>query len=114
MGNANSVSDLERAEHLPYGDGAGVKRVSIYNNGVQINAATEETLQAVLAASGGSVYNYIQTSEEATYTYYGYASSTGWKIKRETNATGIFKQAEGTGDYDTAFADRANKNYQYA
>ncbi len=46
MSNANAISDLERAEHLGYADGAGVKRVSVYNNGAQINAATEETLQA--------------------------------------------------------------------
>ena len=38
--NATSSSDLERAEHLNYGAGTGVKRVSIYNNGTQINAAT--------------------------------------------------------------------------
>jgi len=44
---ATAVSDLERAEHLNYADGKGTKRVSIFNDGVQINTATEETLQAV-------------------------------------------------------------------
>lgn len=42
MAQATSVSDLERAEHLNYADGKGVKRVSMYNNGVQVNAATAD------------------------------------------------------------------------
>jgi hypothetical protein len=75
--------------------------------------ATEETLQAVLASSGSS-YNFVQSEEGATYEYYGFASSTGWRIKRMTVATGIWKVAEGTGDYDTAWADRASKTYIYA
>lgn len=50
MGKATAVSDIERAEHLNYADGAGVKRVSVYNDGAQINAATEETLQAIQSA----------------------------------------------------------------
>jgi len=41
MAKATAVSDIERAEHLNYGDGAGVKRGSIYNDGSQVNAATE-------------------------------------------------------------------------
>lgn len=81
--------------------------------GNQINPGTEETLQAILAAQGGSVYNYIQSEETATYKYYGYASSTGWKIKRKTLATGIWMVDEGTGDYDTNWALRASKVYAY-
>lgn len=41
MSNATSVSDLEKAEHLNYADGKGVKRVSVFNDGVQVNVATE-------------------------------------------------------------------------
>lgn len=63
---------------------------------------------------GTSSYNYIQKDEGATYVYYGYASSTGWKIKRKTVATGVWEQAIGTGDYDTNWADRALKTYSYA
>lgn len=55
MSEANFISDAEKAEHLPFADGKGVKRVSAYNDGVQVNIATEETLQAVLSASGGSL-----------------------------------------------------------
>jgi hypothetical protein len=73
--------------------------------------ATEETLQAVLSAQGGSVYNYIQSDSDATYKYYGFASSSGWKFKRKTLATGVWNVAEGSGDYTTNWADRASKSY---
>jgi hypothetical protein len=52
MGKATSVSDLERAEHLGYADSKGVKRVSVFNDGVQVNAATEEGIQDVVTAIG--------------------------------------------------------------
>jgi hypothetical protein len=116
MSNATSVSDLERAEH----NGTfGVKKVAVYNDdgagnlSLQPKTATEETLQAVLAASGGSTYNYIQSETTASYKYYGYASSTGWKIKRKTLATGVWEVAEGTGDYDTNWSNRASQSYAY-
>lgn len=79
----------------------------------QKQIATEETLQAVLAASGGSVYNYIQSAADATYKYYGFASSTGWKFKRKTLATGVWMVAEGAGSYDTNWTARASKTYSY-
>jgi len=47
MSSANASSDIERAEHLNYADSKGVKRVSIFNDGVQTNVATEETLQGI-------------------------------------------------------------------
>lgn len=50
MSDANAISDLERAEHLGYADGKGVKRVSIFNDGVQINAATEEKQDSIITA----------------------------------------------------------------
>lgn len=53
MSEANAVSDLERAEHLAYAEGAGVKRVSIYNDGVQVNVATEEKQDTIITALGG-------------------------------------------------------------
>lgn len=79
----------------------------------QKTIATEETLQAVLSAQGGSTYNFIQSATDSLYKFYGYASSTGWKIKRKTLASGVWEVAEGLGDYDTAFSDRANKSYSY-
>jgi hypothetical protein len=42
MSNASNISELEMAEHLNYADGKGVKRVSIYNNGAQVNVLTDE------------------------------------------------------------------------
>ena len=111
MSSANSVSDLERAEHS---SAVLAKRVSTVNtDGTQINPATEETLQAVLAASGGSTYNFIQSEDAGTYKYYGYTDGTNWKIKRKTIATGVWKVADGTGDYDTAWAARSSQTYNY-
>jgi hypothetical protein len=57
--------------------------------------------------------NFIQSEEDAIYKYYGFASSTGWQIKRKTLATGIWKVASGEGDYDAAWADKENKIYGY-
>lgn len=42
MSDATAISELERAEHLAYSDSKGVKRVSVFNDGVQVNAATAE------------------------------------------------------------------------
>ena len=41
MSQANAVSDLERAEHQSY-PGGGVKRVTGFNDGVQIKFATSD------------------------------------------------------------------------
>jgi len=64
MSDANAVSDLERAEHLGYAGGKGVKRVSVFNDGVQVNVATEATQQSVLAAvqsiGGSASYRLIK------------------------------------------------------
>jgi hypothetical protein len=75
--------------------------------------ATEATLQALVAASGGSTYRYIQNETVGAYKYYAYFAVDGWKIKRKTLSTGVFMQSEGTGDYDTAFSDKVNKTYTY-
>ena len=64
---ATAVSDIERAEHLNYAAGTGVKRVSIYNDGAQVNAATEETLQAV-AGLNIPKFDYINGTETDTTT----------------------------------------------
>jgi len=50
MSQANAVSDLERAEHLGYDGGKGVKRVSIFNAGVQTNVATESKQDDIVTA----------------------------------------------------------------
>ena len=63
-GHATAVSDLERAEHLGYADSKGVKRVSVFNDGVQVNAATEETLQKIAGENYDSVT--VNTSNPAS------------------------------------------------
>jgi len=57
MSNATSISDIERAEHLNYADGKGVKRISVFNDGVQINTATEETQLLVNPVNSGARKN---------------------------------------------------------
>lgn len=71
---ANAVSDLERAEHLGYADGKGVKRTSIFNDGVQINAATEETLQKT--AEKPSDTEYVWTDGNLTQKIETYSDRT--------------------------------------
>lgn len=82
-----------------------------------VRPATEEKqddmITAINGISGTTPYNYIQKDEGATYIYYGYASPTGWKIKRKTVATGVWEVADGSGDYDTNWAARASKTYMY-
>lgn len=91
----------------------------ISKDGVLVNPATEETLQALLDASGGTSYNYIQSETGATYKYYGFSNLTGWQIKRKTLATGVWEIAyelftETYADFDAAWADRASITYNYA
>ena len=50
MIDASAISELERAEHLAYADSKGVKRVSLFNDGAQINAATEEKQDSIVSA----------------------------------------------------------------
>ena len=98
--------------HIKYDDPANPTSIS------RTNLATEETLQAVLAASGGTTYNYVKMDEGATYTYFGYTSTTGWQIKRMTNADTSLLYADGLfsgtyADFDTAWAARASITYAY-
>jgi hypothetical protein len=107
-------------DNMGFDDELKVPMVEIISkDGVLVNPATEETLQAVLAATGGTTYNYIQSEEGATYKYYGYSSSTGWQIKRKTLASGVWEIASGlfTGSYSTydlAWADKAIITFNYA
>lgn len=70
MGKATAVSDIERAEHLNYADGAGVKRVSIYNDGVQVKGATEDkqdsqiTLETALNALVTALNSTVTTNDK--------------------------------------------------
>lgn len=87
-------------------------------NGNLINPATSEKQDDIITAingiSGGTTYNYVQSETGATYKYFGYASSDGWKIKRKTLLTGVWEQASGTGDYETAWSQKSLKDYNYA
>jgi len=87
----------------------GVKNVA----GDEVNVATSEKQDEIIAALGGS-YSYVQKDDAGAYIYFGYASSTGYQIKRKTTATGIWMVVTGTGDYATNWASRASKTYVYA
>lgn len=86
--------------------------VSVDTTGLATEAKQDDMITAINGISGGTSYNYIQSAEnESGYNYDGFASSSGWKIMRETIATAKMQYALGTGDYDTAWADRVNKSY---
>jgi hypothetical protein len=103
-GHATAVSDLERAEHLGYSDSKGVKRVSIFNDGVQVSAATEETLQASL-----SDYKITDIDDAG---YYGYMKADGsWYIM--SGISGAYRYIKGNEDYTTAWSGRVGLDYEY-
>ena len=103
MANATYVSDLERAEHLGYADGAGVKRVSVYNNGTQVNAATEETQAAELA-----MYKITEINGD----YFGFTKADGgWYIM--WNNSGSWRYLKGDSGFTTAWTNRVGAGYDY-
>lgn len=97
--------DTARHQQVNIGEheeGANAKRVTIVDgSGSEVSIGT-------------SSYNYVQKDEGVTYIYYGFASTTGWKFKRKTIATGVWMVATGVGDYATNWTDRASKTYVYA
>lgn len=58
-------------------------------------------------------WNFISKAEDASLLYYGFARATGWQIKRKNKLSGSWSVASGAGDFDSAWADRANKSYGY-
>jgi hypothetical protein len=104
--------EVDRAGGGSFSD-PGVKNIA----NEYINPATEETLKEVRDALGGgtSTWYYVQKETGATYKYYGYASSTGWKIMRKTLATGVFGYAQDTAEaYETGWANRTTHTYTNA
>ena len=87
------------------------------SDGTTINPATEETLQAILAASGGGSYT-TRLDEGATYTYVGKAvagtddADPLWQITRYPSAdfsVGIF--ADGDSNFNNVWDDRESLSY---
>lgn len=58
-------------------------------------------------------WEFQDKDAQTVYIYYGFSTSTDWKIKRKTIATEVWGTASGTGDYAIAWADRENKTYSY-
>jgi hypothetical protein len=71
------------------------------------------TTQPVSGTFWPTPYNFIQSAETVTYKYYGFVCTGGWQIKRKTLATGVWEVAADVGDYATAWAARADKDYGY-
>lgn len=97
MSDANAISDLERAEHLGYADGKGVKRVSIFNDGVQINAATEEKQDSLLLVKNPGQTLYDKDSTGLLYKGYNASpdaaqSATDWLIIKYVKTSGSLVQ----------------------
>lgn len=126
-GRANSVSDLERAEHLNYADGKGVKRVTAYNDGVQVNVATEETLSSIdskTTASILSTLNSTTTPLGAGATFTGQwedctaYSSFGVNIKTDQLGIAYFENSADGITVDRSFAhpltDAVNYNLYFS
>lgn len=119
IGIKEGVRDVMKSVVLKVTSEAPLRVVITNGSGKAIDL---KTIGAAGQSSGGGYaggvtvepkYFYIQVAEDATYKYYGYTDGTHWKIKRKTLASGIWQVAKGTGDYDTAFADRASKSYSY-
>jgi len=120
MSEANAVSDLERAEHLNYSDGKGVKRVSIFNDGVQANVATAEKQDEIIAALGGSsTYTVLVDEASSTITYVGEASpgtatsAATWRVKKILDSGGstTVSWADGASSFTKVWDDRASFSY---
>ena len=65
-------TNFDRAEHLGYAEGKGVKRVSVFNDGVQANLATEETLQSIAGMNipkNDEIQATYPTTSSEVYTY---------------------------------------------
>lgn len=79
-------------------------------------AATEATLQDVLAALGGAA-TISRYDEGATYTYLGKATpgsaegSAVWQIKRLTNASLAIDWADANDNFDNVWTNRASLSY---
>jgi len=102
-------TNFDRAEHLGYAGGKGVKRVSIFNDGVQANLATEETLQ-----EGVDIfikYKSAGMDVSGTPMYFGYIDLDGsWYIKALDTASGT-TYCKGDSGYSTAWTGRAGLTY---
>ena len=56
-------------------------------------------------------YEWKDKDVQAIYIYYGFSKTNNWKFKRKTIATSVWGTAIGADDYETAWADRENKEY---
>lgn len=85
MSEANAISDLERAEHLNYSGGKGVKRVSVFNDGVQVNVATNDAVSSLYAVKVTAVGSITYVGEAAIGSSQG---SAVWRCKKVDQTSG--------------------------
>lgn len=106
MSSANSVSDLERAEHS---SSVLAKRVSTVNTaGSQVNPATEETLAGEFA---------VKVTTSGTTTYVAKAaigssqSSAVWQAKKIDESSGVVITWADSGNYSQVATDLTALTY---
>lgn len=104
-------TNFDKAEHLGYDAGKGVKRVSVFNDGVQTNVATEAKQDPLVKYKPADLDDDLTTSG---YNYYGYVDSDGnYYILREDLDNKAYRYYAGTGDYTTKWTNRAAQSYDY-
>lgn len=96
--------------NMSFDDGLKVQVTELIGaDGVLKNPATEETLQAVLSASGGSTYKLSDVDDTG---YYGFLSNDGsWYIMQEIS--GAYRYFAGASNYSTGWTNRASHAYDY-
>jgi len=96
---------------------AGAQRVlNVDENGAKFTPATEETLQALLAASGGAyaiAYGKNVLDAGHYYTAYQAVGGTAWRIKRINATTSSIEWASGADNLAAAWAAKTSQNYSY-
>ncbi len=76
--------------------------------------ATENKQDSIISAINNPLtYNFIQSEEDITYKYYGFASIEWWRIKRKTLSTWIWMLTDWAWDYDTAWLNKSSHTYTY-
>jgi len=124
MSKTNTKYTSQHIDNQSFDEGLQVKVTELINtSGVLINPATEETLQAVLDASGGgglSSYSFMQDSPSAESGYFYTVkinSSDAWLMVRDPSDGATPRKFANVGNnalvttWSDAWTDRATLTY---
>lgn len=106
----------KKADALVFGSAPASNVVGVKNaSNTRINPATDEKLDAVVAAlnaSGG--YKISDLDDSGTTNYFGYVASTGgWYILAYNTSTNTFRYIKGDSSYSTNWTNRSSLSYDY-